>query len=96
MKHPLCRLITTLLLSCALLSFPALAKKSHYAAAQEELIEQGNYVNSDGETVHRPAHTRGDKVPEGATARCRDNTYSFSTHHRGTCSHHGGVAEWLD
>jgi hypothetical protein len=34
--------------------------------------------------------------PRGATARCRDGTYSFSRHHSGTCSHHGGVAMWLD
>lgn len=34
--------------------------------------------------------------PPGATAQCRDGTYSFSQHHSGTCSHHGGVARWLD
>jgi Protein of unknown function (DUF3761) len=34
--------------------------------------------------------------PPGATARCRDGSYSYSTHHSGTCSHHGGVAVWLD
>jgi|SRR5579862_1007926 hypothetical protein len=34
--------------------------------------------------------------PPGATAQCRDGTYSFSHHHSGTCSHHGGVARWLD
>jgi hypothetical protein len=34
-------------------------------------------------------------VPAGATARCRDGTYSFSQHRAGTCSHHGGVAAWL-
>jgi hypothetical protein len=28
------------------------------------------------------------------TARCRDNSYSYSAHRSGTCSHHGGVAEW--
>jgi hypothetical protein len=28
------------------------------------------------------------------TARCRDGTYSYSAHRRGTCSHHGGVAQW--
>ena len=33
--------------------------------------------------------------PPGATAKCRDGTYSFSQHHSGTCSHHGGVAAWL-
>jgi len=34
--------------------------------------------------------------PPGATALCRDGTYSFSRHHSGTCSHHGGVTKWLD
>jgi endonuclease YncB( thermonuclease family) len=33
--------------------------------------------------------------PYGATAICNDGTYSFSQHRRGTCSHHGGVREWL-
>lgn len=33
--------------------------------------------------------------PPGATARCVDGTYSYSQHHSGTCSHHGGVAAWL-
>ena len=33
--------------------------------------------------------------PVGASAVCRDGTYSFSANRRGTCSHHGGVAEWL-
>src|SRR5438309_6018529 len=35
-------------------------------------------------------------APVGATARCRDGTYSFSKHRSGTCSHHGGVASWLN
>jgi hypothetical protein len=33
--------------------------------------------------------------PTGATAKCKDGTYSKSTHRSGTCSSHGGVAEWL-
>jgi Protein of unknown function (DUF3761) len=33
--------------------------------------------------------------PPGATARCRDGDYSYSTHHSGTCSGHGGVSQWL-
>jgi hypothetical protein len=43
-----------------------------------------------------PAATASASAPPGATARCRDGTYSFSHHHSGTCSHHGGVAQWLD
>ena len=34
-------------------------------------------------------------APPGATALCRDGTYSYSKHHSGTCSHHRGVAKWL-
>ena len=33
--------------------------------------------------------------PEGATARCKDGTYSHSQQHAGACSHHGGVGQWL-
>lgn len=33
--------------------------------------------------------------PPGATAVCRDGDYSFSAHHTGTCSGHGGVKQWL-
>ncbi len=39
---------------------------------------------------------RAGSPPAGATALCRDGTYSFSQTHSGTCSHHGGVASWLD
>ena len=51
------------------------------------------YTNVDGDRVHRPVFSRS--APSGATARCRDGSYSFSRHRRGTCSHHGGVAQWL-
>jgi uncharacterized protein YgiM (DUF1202 family) len=48
---------------------------------------------TDTSTSRRPV--RSDSAPEGASARCNDGTYSFSQNRRGTCSHHGGVAEWL-
>ena len=35
------------------------------------------------------------RAPSRASARCRDGSLSSSTHHRGTCSGHGGVAEWI-
>lgn len=50
----------------------------------------GGYINSSGNCVKSPGSN-----PAGATARCRDGTYSYSQSRRGTCSHHGGVAEWL-
>lgn len=31
----------------------------------------------------------------GASAICSDGTCSYSAHRQGTCSHHGGVAQWL-
>lgn len=34
-------------------------------------------------------------APNGATAQCKDGSYSFSQNRKGTCSHHGGVASWL-
>ncbi|WP_353647244.1 DUF3761 domain-containing protein [Mycobacterium sp. IS-1742] len=37
----------------------------------------------------------GSGVPSGATAVCKDGSYSFSTHRSGTCSGHGGVQSWL-
>jgi hypothetical protein len=42
-----------------------------------------------------PTATAGNTDPTGATAKCKDGTYSKSQHHSGTCSSHGGVAEWL-
>lgn len=58
-----------------------------------ELSNDNYYTNSAGNKVHSPAYS--DSVPAGASAKCRDGTYSFSQSRRGTCSRHGGVAEWL-
>jgi len=55
--------------------------------------DNGTYVNNQGQKVKRPENCSG--PPPRATAQCRDGTYSFSMNHRGTCSHHGGVAKWL-
>lgn len=74
----------TLILALAgamVLASPAAASESDY------------HTNSSGHEVHRPETARS--APAGATARCRDGTWSFSEHHRDTCSHHGGVALWL-
>jgi hypothetical protein len=39
--------------------------------------------------------TASNTGPNGATAKCKDGTYSHAATHRGACSRHGGVAEWL-
>jgi len=54
---------------------------------------EGTYENVDGNIIPSPYYAPS--APAGATAQCRDGTYSFSQNRRGTCSHHGGVAEWL-
>ncbi|MDH6247009.1 DUF3761 domain-containing protein [Mycobacterium sp. OTB74] len=42
------------------------------------------------------ANTCAPSGPQGATARCRDGSYSFSQHPTATCSgRHGGVLQWL-
>ena len=60
---------------------------------QANCTNNGTYMNSKGQTIPRPENCSA--PPKGATARCRDATYSFSQSRRGTCSHHGGVAKWL-
>lgn len=58
-----------------------------------QLSNDNYYTNSQGNEVHSPAYAPSE--PAGASARCRDGTYSFSQSRRGACSHHGGVAQWL-
>ena len=55
-------------------------------------------------STHAPSTTTGgtdsskaaNTDPTGAIAQCKDGTYSHSKKHSGACSHHGGVAKWLD
>jgi len=51
------------------------------------------YTNVEGYRVQAPTYYR--TAPNGATALCHDGTYSFSRNSRGTCSHYGGVRQWL-
>lgn len=90
-------MIRKLLAATALLSLscaPAIARTTHHHHRAAVAVEDtGYYRNVSGHEVHRPAHANS--TPPGASARCGDGTYSFSEHHQGTCSHHGGVASWL-
>jgi hypothetical protein len=72
---------------------PAQPTPQHQQESQPKCADNGTYVNSKGETVKRPENCSA--APQGATAQCRDGSYSFSQSRRGTCSHHGGVAKWL-
>jgi hypothetical protein len=64
--------------------------------APSTLSNNNYYTNVDGNAVHSPADSSDGCVAAGATAECNDGTCSFSQHHSGTCSHHGGVASWLN
>ncbi len=44
----------------------------------------------------RGALEKADPAKGPPTARCKDGTLSYSEHHTGACSRHGGVEEWLD
>ena len=60
----------------------------------------GYYLNSNGHSVPRPCgdwRTNSGAPPHGATALCRDGTYSYSEHPHGdwTCSYHGSVVRYL-
>ena len=65
----------------------------HQRPSQAAHSGSAYYTNVNGHRVHRPM--RANQAPAGATAKCSDGTWSFSENHRGTCSHHGGVASWL-
>jgi len=72
----------------------ALAKREREQAQQQAECPNGTYENSAGNIVCKPYESP--TQPAGATAQCEDGTYSFSESRSGTCSHHGGVAVWLN
>ena len=80
--------------AAGLLVAPAAADARH--SHPYTVVDTGSpseyYTNSIGQRVHRPV--RASQAPSGASAQCRDGSWSFSQHRQGTCSHHGGVGTW--
>jgi len=76
-------------LALAAIAFPQSAK------SDQKLSNNRHYHARSGDRVHSPATTPDQKPPKGATAQCRDGSWSFSESHRGECSRHGGVKRWL-
>jgi len=76
-------------------------------AAPEPKAEQpapGTVMCKDGTTAkagpgacthHGAAGEEAAGSATGATARCKDGTYSDLGRHEGACYRHGGVAKWL-
>jgi hypothetical protein len=59
---------------------------------ESDLKSHRYYENRDHHWVHSPSQTYSGQRPLDASAQCADESYSFSEHRSGTCSHHGGVA----
>ena len=81
MKYKLTTLVASLVLFVVIVTtVPAIAAT-------------GYYINSNGQKVSSPV--KSEVIPKGASAKCKDGTYSFSKHRSGTCSGHKGVSKWL-
>lgn len=80
------------LASCVIVALAGSAvARSPSVSTERDLSNHRHYRNVGGHIVHSPSKTISGHRPAGATAHCRDGSWSFSEHSRGTCSHHGGV-----
>lgn len=64
-----------------------------YGGAGLPTSYSGSY---DATTTSGSTSTSTSSSSSTATAQCRDGSYSYSQHRSGTCSHHGGVARWIN
>jgi hypothetical protein len=87
------KLLIAVLIGASSITAAPLDARRTYHHVSAAAVGSDYYTNVNGHSVHRPMASQS--RPSGATARCRDSTWSFSENHRGTCSHHGGVASWL-
>jgi hypothetical protein len=65
------------------------AKVEKKAGAAEKKVAKA--ANKNAASGHNDEHDA-----KGATAECKDHTYSHAKSHQGACSRHGGVAKFLD
>ena len=69
-------------------------KQNHGTKAAQE---GGFWSKMAGRSSRPPERTTAKKSGNTApTAQCKDGSTSYSEHHSGTCSGHGGVEKWLD
>lgn len=68
---------------------PSATRTPTHAATTKAATRQPAPVQTTHHTTAPPVDDHG-----GATALCNDGSLSYSLHHRGTCSHHDGVAVW--
>ena len=98
------RFVATLAIAAAIICGTATLSPAEQPASALSRPNQtgdcGYYTNSSGHEVPRPCgdwRSNPGLPLHGATALCRDGTYSYSEHPYagGTCSNHGGVAKHL-
>jgi len=65
-----------------------------YGGAGVPQVWNGAYTS--GSTSTASSSGSSTSTSTDATAQCRDGSYSYSQHRSGTCSHHGGVARWIN
>jgi Protein of unknown function (DUF3761) len=69
-------------------------KQNHGTKAAKE---GGLWSKMAGRSARPPERTTAKKSGSTApTAQCKDGSTSYSEHHSGTCSGHGGVEKWLE
>ncbi len=90
-KSPMLLLAVTLLVGL-MSNGPAAIAMDASSQVHIHTCSKGYYKNSNGACTKSP--TASISWPAGASAKCRDGSYSFSAHRSGTCSRHGGVAAW--
>jgi len=69
-----------------------------YGGAVTSGVWDGSYTTGSSQTTASSSGSSsgGSSTTSGATAQCRDGSYSYSQHRSGTCSQHGGVDHWIN
>ena len=95
MRSKFLLIAATVSLLCALAGAPVQAQ----SVATPTTCNDGTTSTATGRgacSSHGGVQKAAAPAPAGATAKCKDGTYSMAKNHQGACSKHGGVGEWLD
>lgn len=74
----------------------AAAKAKADAHAAKVAAKTAAKAEKKADKVAEKAEDKEEHEAKGATAECKDHTYSHAKTHQGACSRHGGVAKFLD
>ena len=74
------------------------AEKKTAAAEKRAAVAEKKAAKAETKAATKAAMTARDDDHDarGATAECKDHTFSHAKSHQGACSRHGGVAKFLD